>query len=104
MRHSIAISALQTLFDSRWVDLNPETERAVHGRGERLCTTHSAQSASHQQPAFERAAEMTCAGSGEGLKSALDDSLAGNVNPRPGGHLAIHRQTKFFETIELRII
>ena len=41
---------------------------------------------------------------GERLECSLHDSLASNVNPRTGGHLAIHGESEAFQPIELGII
>src|SRR6516225_4623741 len=44
---------------------------------------------------------MARRGGREGLKRALDNSLAADVNPGARGHLAIHREAEFFEALEL---
>ena len=38
---------------------------------------------------------------GEGLVGALDDPLRGDVDPRAGGHLAVHRQARPLQLAEL---
>ena len=43
---------------------------------------------------------MLAAGLGEGLVGALQDALRADVDPRAGGHLAIHHQAAFFKIIE----
>ena len=40
----------------------------------------------------------------ESFKRPLHDSLAADVDPRSGRHLAIHRQPEPFEPIELGVI
>src|SRR5882724_554309 len=47
---------------------------------------------------------MFPAGCGKSLKRTLHDSLATDINPRAGGHLAIHRQPYLLEAIELTVI
>ena len=47
---------------------------------------------------------MFAARGSEGLESSLHDSLAANVNPRTGGHLAIHGEAESLEAVELRVI
>ena len=49
----------------------------------------------------EVAAEMFVGGSGEGFVGALDDALRADVNPRAGGHLAVHDEAELFELVEL---
>ena len=44
---------------------------------------------------------MLARGLGEGLVGALDDPLRGDVDPRAGGHLAVHRQAGALELAEL---
>ena len=38
---------------------------------------------------------------GEGLEGALEDALGADVDPRAGGHLAVHRQAEVLEPAEL---
>ena len=38
---------------------------------------------------------------GEGLEGALEDALGADVDPRAGGHLAVHRQAEVLEPTEL---
>ena len=52
----------------------------------------------------ERSAEMFPPGCGKSFKRALHDSLAADVNPRTGRHLAVHRQSQPLEPIELRVV
>ena len=48
-RDLIAIAALQSLLDARGIDFDAEKNRAVHGRGERLCAAHAAEPAGDAQ-------------------------------------------------------
>src|SRR5262245_34866602 len=47
---------------------------------------------------------MFASGCSESFKRALHDSLAADVNPGARSHLAVHRQAKTFEAIELCVI
>ena len=47
---------------------------------------------------------MFSSGRGECFERSLHDSLAPDVNPRTGGHLAVHCQPEPFEPIELGVI
>src|SRR5207245_6699662 len=89
----VAVAAFQSFFDPRRIDLNPEKDRAVHCRGERLRTAHSAKAATENKFPLKRAAELFAAGRGKRLKCTLHDSLATDVNPRTGGHLPVHGKT-----------
>ena len=44
---------------------------------------------------------MLAAGFDKGFISALHDALRTDVNPRTGGHLAVHRQTFGVELVEV---
>ena len=44
---------------------------------------------------------MLAARFGKRLIGALHNALGADVNPRPGGHLAIHRQTLFIQFVEM---
>ena len=57
--------------------------------------------AGHHQPPRERAAEVLPGALGEGLVGALQDPLGADVDPRPGGHLAVHREAQRLEPAEL---
>ena len=103
-RDLIAITAFQSLLDARWIDIHSEKDGAVHGGGERLRATHSAQAAGQNEFSFKRPAEMFAACGRKSLKRTLHDSLAADVNPRAGGHLAIHGQSQALEAIEFGIV
>ena len=51
--------------------------------------------------AGQRAAEALVRDRGEGLEGALQDALRADVDPRAGGHLAVHRQPEVLEPAEL---
>ena len=51
--------------------------------------------------AGERAAEAAPRDLGEALVGALHDALGADVDPRAGGHLAVHRQAERLEPAEL---
>ena len=70
---------------------SPRKTRAVHRRGERLRAAHAAQPAGDNKFSLERSAEMSFGRGGESFESSLHDSLAADVDPRAGRHLAVHR-------------
>ena len=90
-RDLVAITARQSLLDSRAIDFDAKEKRAIHCRGQRLRATHSAEAAGNNKLSFERTAKMFHPGSGESFERSLHDSLAADVNPRARRHLAIHR-------------
>ena len=49
----------------------------------------------------ELAAEVAAAHFGEGLVGALHDALAADVDPRAGGHLAVHGEALAIELVEV---
>jgi len=53
VRDFIAVTALQSLLDPRWVDFDSQEKRAVNGRGERLRAAHSAETSSENKFSFE---------------------------------------------------
>lgn len=93
------------------VDVDDEAHPAVEGHGERLRSAHAATAAGEGQRSGERAGTITLPAlpggdlvrdGSEGLVGPLDDALGPDVNPRPGGHLAVHRQAEVLQAPELR--
>jgi hypothetical protein len=74
--------------------------RAGHHRRERLRAAHAAEAGGQDPLALEVAAIMLAAHFGEGLVGALDDALGADVDPRAGGHLAVHHQALAIELVE----
>ena len=83
------------------VDVDDQAGAVVQGDGERLGAAHAAAAAGQGQGAGEGAAEPLLGDRGEGLVGALDDALGADVDPRPGGHLAVHGQPEVLEPAEL---
>jgi hypothetical protein len=88
----VAIPGREPLVDARLVHLHGEHRRAVHGRGQRLGTTHPPEARRQYDSAGERAAEVSPRDRAERLVRALQDALRADVDPRSGGHLPVHRQ------------
>ena len=97
----IAVAGPQTLFDSDRIDLDSEKASPVHRGCQGLGASHPAETAGHNQPALERATEMVSACRGEGLVGPLHDALAADVDPGPGGHLPIHRESESLQPVKL---
>ncbi len=79
----------------------PRIARAGHGRGQRLRAAHAAHAAGDDQLALQIAAEMLLPGRRKRLEGSLNDSLRADVNPRAGGHLAVHDEAELLQLVEL---
>ena len=99
--HEIAVAGLQALLDALGIDVNSQKSRAGHGCGQRLSSAHSAHAAADDQLAGEIAAEMFFACGGKSFEGALHDALRADIDPRAGGHLAIHHQAGALQFVEL---
>ena len=84
----------------RGVDLDADRDAAVHRHRERLGSPHPSEPAGERDRAGQRAAEPLGRALGEGLVRALQDPLGPDVDPRPGRHLAVHRESRLLELAE----
>ena len=83
------------------VDLDRQADALVHGHGQRLGAAHAAEPGG-QRDASRAACRRSAGGPlGERLVRALQDPLGPDVDPRPGGHLAVHRQAGPLELAEV---
>ena len=100
-RTLIQITGAQPHLDARGLTFDREHRRARHRRRQRLRAAHAAQPRS--QDPFPRpvAAVVLAASLDEGLVGPLDDTLAADVDPRAGGHLAVHHQSLAVELVEV---
>ncbi len=99
--HEVAVAGLEALLDAFGIDVDAEKRRAGHGGGEWLGATHAAHAAADDEFSGEVAVEILFRGGGERLERALHDALRADVDPRAGGHLAVHHQAGAFEFVEL---
>ncbi|CAB4634660.1 unannotated protein [freshwater metagenome] len=83
------------------VDIDNEHGAVVHGDSEWLGTTHSAATACEGQRAGEGSVEFLASDRSERFVRSLQDSLRTDVDPRPGRHLAVHREPLCLEFAEL---
>ena len=97
----VEIAGGEPALDARAVDLGDQADPLVHGHGERLGAAHAAEAGGDGEPAGERAAEVLAGGLGEGLVGALEDPLGADVDPRAGGHLAVHGEAEPLQPAEL---
>ena len=87
--------------DPGLVALDADRDAVVHGHRERLRAAHAAEPGGQRDGAGQRAAEPLVGDRGERLEGALQDALGADVDPRAGGHLAVHRQPEVLEPAEL---
>jgi hypothetical protein len=76
-------------------------DAAVHGGGEGLGAAHAAEAAGDDERPRSVAAEVLARAGGEGLVGALHDALRADVDPRAGGHLAVHGEAERLEALVL---
>ena len=91
----------KTPVDAPGVDLGDQGSGSVHRGRQRLGAAHASQARRHDEPSREVASEVSGSRGGKGLVSALQDSLAPDVDPGSGRHLAVHRETEPLEAPEL---
>ena len=82
------------------VDLDGEADPVVHRHRQRLGAAHPAETGGQRHRPAQRPAEVLAGRLGERLVRALQDALRADVDPRPGGHLAVHRQALPLELAE----
>jgi hypothetical protein len=81
VRDLVAVTALQSLLDSRGVDFDSEKNRAVHCRGERLRAAHSAETAGKHEFPVEGSIEMLAPSGSKSFECSLHNPLAADVDP-----------------------
>ena len=97
----VAVALGDPALEAGAVHVNDQAHPVVQRHGQRLGAAHAAAAAGEGDGAGEGAAEALLRDGGEGLKGALEDALGGDVDPGPGGHLAVHHQTLGLELAEL---
>ncbi len=86
---------------TRRIDLGDERDALIHRDGQGLRSAHAAEARGHDNAARQGSVEMPPRDRREGLVRALQDPLCSDVDPRPGSHLAVHRQSGVFQPPEL---
>ncbi len=97
----VEVAGFEPPRDPPCVDLHADHDPAVHRDRERLRAAHAAQTGAHHDAARERGAELLLRERGEGLVGALQDALGADVDPRAGGHLAVHHQALSLQLAEV---
>ena len=98
---AIQVASFKAFVDAVRLAFNSKHRCAGHRSGERLCTTHAAQSGGQNPLAGQVAAEMLAAHFDKRFISPLHDALAADVDPRTRGHLAKHHQAFFVELAKM---
>ena len=101
VRLDVEVAVLDPAGDPGRVALDADRDAVVHGDRERLGAAHAAEPGGQGDRAREGPAERLVGHRGEGLEGALEDALGADVDPRPGGHLAVHRQAEVLQAAEL---
>ena len=83
------------------VAFHGQTARPGKDRRQRLRAPHAAKSPGQDPPTRQIAVVMLPSGLGKGLERALHDTLSADIDPRPGGHLAVHHQALAIELAEM---
>ena len=101
LRLRVEISCAQPHLDARGLAFDGEHRGARHDGGERLRAAHAAKPAVRIQRPARSTAIMLAAHLGEGFVRALNDSLAADIDPAAGRHLAVHHQALAIERVEM---
>ncbi len=97
----VEVAGLDPAVGAPRVDLDAQRHAVVHRDRQRLRTSHPAEPGGDGDRARQGAAEALAGDLGEALVGALQDPLRADVDPRPGGHLAVHREPGVLEAAEL---
>ena len=92
VRQPVDVADVEPPPGPRLVDLDREADAVVHRHRQRLGAAHPAEARRQRDPAAQRPAEVLARQLRERLVRALEDALRPDVDPRAGGHLAVHRQ------------
>ena len=101
VRLHVEIAGAQAHLDAARLAFDREARSAGHRGGERLRAAHAAKTGGQDPAAGEIAAIMLAADFDEGLVGALNDALGADIDPRAGGHLAVHHQALAIELVEM---
>ncbi len=100
VREPVDVADVQPPLRTRRVDLDGEAHPFVHRDRERLRATHPAEPRGEGHRAAQGPAEVLSCRLRERLERALQDPLRADVDPRAGGHLAVHRQPGLLQLAE----
>ncbi|MBA7605004.1 hypothetical protein ES703_12132 [subsurface metagenome] len=100
--HTVAVAFLQLALDALGTNLHVQDHALIHGHCQGLGAAHAPHAGGEDQFAFERGHPVVLLGCCQvGLVGALEDALGADVDPRAGGHLAVHHQARPVQRVEL---
>ncbi|MNO85326.1 hypothetical protein D3C76_766970 [compost metagenome] len=97
----VDVAGLQAKIDAGLVALHGDHGEAGHGGGQGLSAAHATQAPGEDPAPLRFAVEVLVRHREEGLVGALHYPLGADVDPRAGGHLAVHHQTLLIEFVEV---
>ena len=97
----VEVAVVDPALDAGRVALDADHDAVVHRHGQRLRAAHATEAGGHGDGPGQRAVEPLVGDGGERLEGALEDALGADVDPRAGGHLAVHGQAEVLEPAEL---
>jgi hypothetical protein len=97
----VQIAGAQPHLDPRGLALDGQARGPGHHRRQGLGPAHAAQARRQQPLAGQVAAMVLAAHLDEGLVGALHDALGADIDPRAGGHLAVHGQALAIQLVEV---
>ena len=100
--HAVAEALGHLALDAFGAHLHVKDHPFVHGHRHRLGAAHAPHPGGEDQLAPQRGDPVVLLGCRQvGLVSALQDTLGADVDPRAGGHLAVHHQARPVQRVEL---
>ena len=97
---AVEVAVIDATDQSGLVDVDDQRHAFVHGDRQRLRPAHPAASGGEGEGAGQGASEALPGDRSERLVGALQNALGADVDPGPGGHLAVHHQAGGFEAAE----
>ena len=101
IHHAVHVAHIQASFGTRRVHFDDQSDAFVHGDGHRLRAAHSAQTGRQAEFPLERTPAFEPGQGAEGFVSPLQDALRADIDPRTGGHLAVHDETLGGQLVEV---
>ncbi len=100
-RLGVYVARFQAFGDAALAAFDRQHVETRHGGSQRLRPAHAAETGREYPLAADLVVEMAPAHFGEGFVGALHDALTADIDPRAGGHLAVHGETLAIELVEV---
>ena len=97
----IDIAGAQTKIDARFLTLDGQHAGARQHARQRLRAAHAAQTGGQDPASGQIAVIVLTARFDEGFVGALHDALRADIDPRAGGHLAVHHQPGLIQLVKM---